>query len=94
MSSTSTTAPDLILFARGVIATLELWPALRLAVDESWGGPDSREKRRWLAGEVVDMFEQSIPSPSRKNSKIETPDAVYVEEMLLQVMSDEYEDRP
>jgi pre-rRNA-processing protein TSR2 len=91
-TSSTTPAPDIVLFARGVIAILELWPALRVAVDESWGGPESKDKRRWMAGEVVDLFEASLPSATQKSkSKTETPDAVYVEELLLQVMNDEYE---
>jgi pre-rRNA-processing protein TSR2 len=49
--------PALILFARGVIARLEVWPALRVAVEQGWGGPSSREKRRWLASEIVDAFD-------------------------------------
>jgi len=49
--------PTLILFARGVIARLEVWPALRVAVEQGWGGPSSREKRRWLASEIVDAFD-------------------------------------
>ncbi|KAH9963290.1 Pre-rRNA-processing protein TSR2-domain-containing protein [Russula dissimulans] len=49
--------PALVLFARGVIARLELWPALRVAVEQGWGGPSSREKRRWLASEIVDAFD-------------------------------------
>jgi len=49
--------PALVLFARGVIARLELWPALRVAVEQAWGGPSSREKRRWLASEIVDAFD-------------------------------------
>ncbi|KAI0250594.1 hypothetical protein BJV78DRAFT_1320225 [Lactifluus subvellereus] len=44
--------PALVLFARGVIARLELWPALRVAVEQGWGGPESREKRRWLASAI------------------------------------------
>ena len=49
--------PILILFARGVIARLEVWPALRVAVEQGWGGPSSREKRRWLASEIVNAFD-------------------------------------
>ena len=49
--------PTLVLFARGVIARLEVWPALRVAVEQGWGGPSSREKRRWLASEIVDAFD-------------------------------------
>ncbi|OCH87093.1 hypothetical protein OBBRIDRAFT_689997, partial [Obba rivulosa] len=70
-----------ILFARGVIARLALWPALRIAVDQSWGGPESAEKRTWLASVLVDAFEEQDPAP----------DVTYVELTLLQVMEDEFE---
>ncbi len=83
--STSTGAapdPSLVLFARGVIARLHLWPALRLAVQESWGGPDAAEKRTWMASVIVDAFD---PTESPK-----PPDVYYIEEMLLQIMADEF----
>ena len=70
-----------ISFAKGVIARLAFWPALRIAVQNGWGGPDSIEKRTWMASVIVDTFEeQSTP-----------PDAEYIEEMLLQIMGDEFE---
>lgn len=60
--------------------TLATWPALTLAVQNSWGGPDSAEKRDWFAGAISELIES-------------TPDAdvEYVEEFLLQVMYDEFE---
>ncbi|KAH9916797.1 Pre-rRNA-processing protein TSR2-domain-containing protein, partial [Fomitopsis serialis] len=70
-----------ILFARGVLARLAIWPALRLAVAENWGGPDGAQKRTWLASVLVDAFEQEHPPP----------DVPYVEDTLLQVMEDEFE---
>lgn len=87
MASTSAIAPapdsSLVLFARGVIARLAVWQALRLAVDEGWGGPESAQKRTWLASEIVDAFELANPS--------DIPDAIYLEEMLLQIMADEFD---
>ena len=71
--------PSLVLFARGVIARLELWPALRIAVEQGWGGPDSHAKRRWLASVLVDAFDHSP-----------TPDAEYVALMLAQILEDEF----
>jgi len=80
-SGAPTPAPSSVLFARGVIARLAIWATLRIAVQESWGGPNASSKRTWLASEIVDSFEEQIPAP----------DDQYVEEMLLQVMSDEFE---
>lgn len=73
--------PDshLVLFARGVIAVLHAWPALRLAVQESWGGPHSAEKRTWLASTIVDAFEK-LPL-----------DEEQVEDLLWEAMVDEFE---
>ena len=73
-------SPSLILFARGVIARLAIWPALRVAVEQNWGGPEGIAKRRWLASVLVDAFE----APTK-------PDVEDVEETLLQVMEDEFE---
>ena len=70
-----------VLFARGVIARLAIWATLRIAVKENWGGPGASSKRTWLASVIVDAFEEQKP----------TPDDQYIEEILLQVMSDEFE---
>ena len=70
-----------VLFARGVIARLAIWATLRIAVKENWGGPDSSSKRTWLASVIVDAFKEQTP----------IPDDQYIEELLLQVMSDEFE---
>jgi pre-rRNA-processing protein TSR2 len=71
-----------LLFARGVIARLSIWPVLQAAVDSSWGGPKSAQKRTWLASEIVDAFEASVPPGSA-----EQPDEEYVELTLIQVRS-------
>jgi pre-rRNA-processing protein TSR2 len=73
--------PSSVLFARGVIARLAIWSTLRIAVQENWGGPDAAAKRTWLASEIVDAFEEQAT----------TPDDQYIEELLLQVMADEFE---
>ena len=73
--------PTSVLFARGVIARLATWDTLRIAIQENWGGPNASAKRTWLASEIVDAFEQQSP----------VPDDQYIEEMLLQVMEDEFD---
>src|SRR5436309_2468399 len=83
-ASTSSAAPppppsSVVLFARGVIAILDKWPVLKLAIDEGWGGPSSVSKRRWLASVIVDEFESR------------TLDQDDVEDLILQVMADEFE---
>ena len=81
MSTSTAPSNQSLLFARGVIARLAIWPALRLAVSNNWGGPDGAEKRTWLASVIVDAFEQEDPQP----------DETYIELTLLQVMEDEFE---
>ena len=49
-------------------------------MQNSWGGPESSEKRDWFAGAVSDLFHASPDA-----------DVDYVEEFLLQVMNDEFE---
>lgn len=73
--------PSSVLFARGVIARLAIWTILRIAVQEGWGGGGAAAKRTWIASVIVDAFEEQTP----------TPDDQYIEEMLLQIMADEFE---
>jgi len=82
--STSESPPSAtsILFARGVIARLAIWATLRIAMQENWGGPHGPAKRTWLASSVVDSFENQITNP---------PDDIYIEELLLQIMADEFD---
>jgi len=81
MASTSSPPPDpkLILFARGVIAILNLWPVLRLAVQESWGGPHGADKRAWIVSTIIDAFEA------------DPLDQDQVEDLLLDSMMEEFE---
>ena len=73
--------PSSVLFARGVIARLSVWSILRIAVQEGWGGPGAAAKRTWIASEIVDAFETQNP----------VPDDQYIEELLLQILSDEFD---
>ncbi|KAI6122384.1 Pre-rRNA-processing protein TSR2-domain-containing protein [Pisolithus croceorrhizus] len=91
----SSPSPVLVLFARGILARLAVWSALRIAVKNGWGGPESSEKQRWLAGIIVDQYEDHIPPTDMSTSQSQfigiPPDASYIEEMLLQIMVDEFE---
>ncbi|KAF8681191.1 Pre-rRNA-processing protein TSR2 [Rhizoctonia solani] len=82
-SNSSSQARDMVLFARGVIALLDSWDVLRLAITEGWGGPESSAKRTWLASIIVDEFESSTASNS--------PDLDYIADLILQAMSDEFD---
>lgn len=74
---------------------LHLWPALTLAVQNNWGGPDSADKRDWFAGAIVDLFPDiSKLAPSALSAQPQSndePDQIDVETVLLQVMLDEFE---
>jgi pre-rRNA-processing protein TSR2 len=86
-----------------VALSLNLWPALTLAVQNNWGGPDSADKRDWFAGEVADQFPPFTTAATNDNATStqqraqtqgddkEEPDAEYLEELMLQVMMDEFE---
>ncbi|KAG6003287.1 hypothetical protein E4U21_002215 [Claviceps maximensis] len=79
-------------FEQAVAYSLHLWPALTLAVQNGWGGPDSIDKRDWFAGATVDLFPAfTDAASSRQTSTTEEPDVEYVETFLLQVMVDEFD---
>lgn len=63
-----------------IIMALHTWPALSLAVSSNWGGPASSDKRDWLCGAISDMLQD----------RPET-DAEDLEDVLIQVMSDEFD---
>ena len=67
-------------FDLAIALCLSSWSALTLAVQNSWGGPESSEKRDWFAGAISDLIST-------------TPDAdvEYVEEFMLQIMNDEFD---
>lgn len=64
----------------GVALLINNWRAMVDAVSCQWGGPDSADKRDWLCGAIADMF-------------VERPetDAEDVEDVLVQVMADEFD---
>ncbi|KAJ9620141.1 rRNA accumulation- protein [Taxawa tesnikishii (nom. ined.)] len=67
-------------FDQGIWYTLALWPALTIAVQNNWGGPNSSDKRDWFAGAVSDIFTNDPDT-----------DALDLEAVLLQVMADEFD---
>ena len=66
-------------FDLGIWHCLFNWATLTVAVKNQWGGPDSSEKRDWLAGQISELFTNEPLT-----------DAEDVEVMLLQVLEDEY----
>ncbi|CAI4217485.1 unnamed protein product [Parascedosporium putredinis] len=84
-SNDSSSLPRRTNFEQGVAYALNLWPDLTLAVREGLGGPDSADKRDWLAGAVADLF------PSFASAKAEDIDNLYIQDFLQQIMADEFE---
>ncbi|ODQ78836.1 hypothetical protein BABINDRAFT_38645 [Babjeviella inositovora NRRL Y-12698] len=66
-------------FELGVCMAIYRWDSLAIAVQNSWGGADSAEKRDWLAGIVAELFDG------------QTVDVGSIEETLLYGMLDEFD---
>ncbi|XP_071723694.1 uncharacterized protein [Rutidosis leptorrhynchoides] len=49
----------LALFTEGISMTLSRWTALQLAVENKWGGRDSRQKAEKLASDILSWFTRS-----------------------------------
>ncbi|KAJ5899522.1 hypothetical protein N7495_004266 [Penicillium taxi] len=64
----------------GITIALNNWPALTLAVQSNWGGPTSEDKRAWLGGAISEIL----------GDRPET-DAEDIEDILIQVMNDEFD---
>lgn len=91
-----------LLFARAVVLTMELWPAMRLAVSEQWGGQESAEKREFLISHICDTYSNehaaqttsSVGSTSSAHVQPPaTPDIDDLAETLEMYFADEYESR-
>ncbi|PLB55628.1 putative pre-rRNA processing protein, partial [Aspergillus steynii IBT 23096] len=64
----------------GITLAVNAWPAMNLAVQSNWGGPTSADKRDWLCGAISEMLSE----------RPET-DAEDLEDVLMQVMNDEFD---
>ncbi|KAI9287331.1 Pre-rRNA-processing protein TSR2-domain-containing protein [Umbelopsis sp. AD052] len=72
--------PNQAAFTEGLHYVLRSWSALKLAVEQDWGGPDSEEKREWMAETLVEYF----------GANAKRLDEFDVEDILVQIMSDEF----
>ncbi|KAI4640584.1 uncharacterized protein J4E78_010607 [Alternaria triticimaculans] len=66
-------------FDLGIWHALFNWNNLTVAVQNQWGGPDSSDKRDWLAGQISELF-AAEPLTDQED----------VEVVLLQVLEDEF----
>ncbi|KAK9371153.1 Pre-rRNA-processing protein TSR2-domain-containing protein [Lipomyces kononenkoae] len=67
-------------FELGVCMAVYDWEALSVAVQSFWGGPDSADKRDWMVGSIVELYE--------RQQQVDSED---IEDRLLQIMEDEFE---
>lgn len=66
-------------FELGVCMAIYKWEELTTAVENSWGGPTSADKRDWISGVIIDLFEETAV------------DLILIEETLLYAMVDEFD---
>lgn len=71
-------------FTHATALIIHSWSALDIAVQNEWAGPESADIRDWLGGVVVDLFSFAPSGPK-------PPDADDVEQLLTQIVEDEYE---
>ncbi|KAI3404653.2 TSR2 [Candida oxycetoniae] len=67
-------------FELGVCMAVYKWEELTTAVENSWGGPKSGEKRDWISCIIIDLFSES-----------KIVDVQLIEETLLYAMLDEFD---
>lgn len=48
-------------FAYGLHLVLRRWPALRMAVEMEWAGPDSAAKAQQLEASLLEYFDRGAP---------------------------------
>lgn len=66
-------------FELGVCMAVYKWDELNTAVENSWGGANSADKRDWISGIVIELFDEKLV------------DVGLIEETLLYAMVDEFD---
>ncbi|KAI8338562.1 Pre-rRNA-processing protein TSR2-domain-containing protein [Chlamydoabsidia padenii] len=72
--------PNKVAFHEGVKHIFMNWTALKLAVEQDWGGVESVEKRDWMIELITDYF-------GKNGKKVDIDE---IEDILNQIMSDEF----
>ncbi|RLV93100.1 Pre-rRNA-processing protein TSR2 [Spathaspora sp. JA1] len=67
-------------FELGICMAIYKWQELTIAVENNWGGPKSAEKRDWINGIIIDLFNEN-----------QVVDIQLIEETLLYAMIDEFD---
>jgi Pre-rRNA-processing protein TSR2 len=76
-------------FTHSAALIIHSWSALDMAVQMELAGPESSNIRDWLGGVIVDMFSFPVEGGTGTGEKI--PDRDDLEDVLLQVLEDEFE---
>ena len=75
-------------FASSTLDLFTVWPALRLAISQGWGGPEGRTH---LAEDIVDLFYTTATDQNLESSTSDKiPDEDDIEAVLLHVLSHEF----
>ncbi|GAA5811208.1 hypothetical protein MFLAVUS_004639 [Mucor flavus] len=72
--------PNKLAFEEGVSYIFHNWTALKLAVEQDWGGVESAEKREWMIDLIVGHFD-------KRGSQLDIDE---IEDVLAQIMTDEF----
>ncbi|KAI8088607.1 Pre-rRNA-processing protein TSR2-domain-containing protein [Thamnidium elegans] len=72
--------PNKLAFEEGVSYIFHNWTALKLAVEQDWGGVESAEKREWMIDLIVGHFD-------KRGSQLDIDE---IEDILSQIMTDEF----
>ncbi|KAJ2727147.1 rRNA accumulation- protein [Coemansia sp. Benny D115] len=85
--SSSTKAPAMHpnkeAFIEGVDHVLAKWTALVLAVANSWGGPETQDKRDDMVDEIVEFFDAAA-------AKRQAPEPTDLEELLKDILEEDF----
>lgn len=87
MAESSPEELALLLFATSTLDLLTVWPALRLAISQGWGG---LEGKTHLAEDIVDLFISCATDSGTNSTGDKIPDDDDIEAVLLHVLSHEF----
>ncbi|KAG2231035.1 hypothetical protein INT48_006366 [Thamnidium elegans] len=77
--------PNKLAFEEGVSYIFHNWTALKLAVEQDWGGVESAEKREWMIDLIVGHFDKRKSIFKKHQLDIDE-----IEDILSQIMTDEF----
>ena len=78
-------------FQAGVTEALRAWSALRTAVENEWGGIESRQKAEFLRNYIFESFDYGLSKAKIDMSELEDNLAIYMEEEFSITLEDDSE---